>query len=28
MPIEESVEQVLQWWDDRQPFGPGRKAGA
>ena len=24
--IEQSVAQVLQWWDDRQPFGSGRAA--
>ncbi len=23
--IEESVDQVLQWWESKQPFGPGRK---
>jgi 3-phosphoshikimate 1-carboxyvinyltransferase len=23
--IEESVAQVLQWWDEKQPFGSGRK---
>jgi 3-phosphoshikimate 1-carboxyvinyltransferase len=25
--VEESVAQVLRWWDDVQPFGSGRKAG-
>jgi 3-phosphoshikimate 1-carboxyvinyltransferase len=24
--IEESVARVLRWWDDKQPFGSGRKA--
>jgi len=24
--IEQSVAQVLQWWDERQPFGSGRAA--
>ncbi|MHB1124651.1 MAG: bifunctional 3-phosphoshikimate 1-carboxyvinyltransferase/cytidylate kinase [Ramlibacter sp.] len=24
--IEQSVVQVLQWWDERQPFGSGRAA--
>jgi 3-phosphoshikimate 1-carboxyvinyltransferase len=24
--IEESVALVLQWWDEKQPFGSGRKA--
>ncbi len=24
--IEQSVDQVLQWWDERQPFGSGRVA--
>jgi 3-phosphoshikimate 1-carboxyvinyltransferase len=24
--VEESVAQVLQWWDEKQPFGPGHKA--
>ena len=24
--VEQSVAQVLQWWDDKQPFGSGRKA--
>jgi 3-phosphoshikimate 1-carboxyvinyltransferase len=24
--VEQSVTQVLQWWDDKQPFGSGRKA--
>jgi len=24
--IEQSVAQVLQWWDERQPFGSGREA--
>ncbi|MEO5669986.1 MAG: bifunctional 3-phosphoshikimate 1-carboxyvinyltransferase/cytidylate kinase [Ramlibacter sp.] len=23
--VEESVEQVLQWWEGKQPFGSGRK---
>jgi len=23
--VEESVAQVLQWWEAKQPFGPGRK---
>lgn len=23
--IEESVARVLRWWDDKQPFGSGRK---
>jgi 3-phosphoshikimate 1-carboxyvinyltransferase len=22
--VEESVSQVLQWWEEKQPFGPGR----
>jgi 3-phosphoshikimate 1-carboxyvinyltransferase len=24
--IEQSVAQVLRWWDERQPFGSGRAA--
>jgi 3-phosphoshikimate 1-carboxyvinyltransferase len=24
--IDESVDQVLRWWDERQPFGSGRAA--
>ena len=23
--VEESVAQVLQWWEEKQPFGSGRK---